>query len=135
MPFQVPSRPADRFLAPDAGVVVGDSLALALAAFAYDGPLRRALAALKYSGASRLAPILARAAEPALLRLLAVTGPAMLVPVPLHRRAAAGRGYNQACCWPGSLRAGADGARRLDALVRARPDDEAAPAQPGSAAA
>ena len=94
--FQVPSRPADRFLAPDAGVVVGDSLALAVAAFAYEGPLRRALAALKYSGASRLAPILARAAEPALLCLVAVTGPVTLVPVPLHFERRRVRGYNQA---------------------------------------
>ena len=94
--FQTPSRPADRFLAPDAGVVVGDSLALALAAFAYEGPLRGALAALKYTGASRLAPILARAAEPALRCLVAVTGPVTLVPVPLHIERRRVRGYNQA---------------------------------------
>ena len=94
--FEAPSRPDDRFLAPDAGIVVGEFLALALAAFAYAGPMRRALAALKYSGASRLAPILARQAEPALHRLLAVSGPAALVPVPVHLERRRVRGYNQA---------------------------------------
>ena len=94
--FQVPSRPADRFLTPDPGVVVGESLALAMAAFAYEGPLRRSLASLKYSGTSRLAPILAVAAEPALRRLLSVSGPATLTPVPLHLERRRARGYNQA---------------------------------------
>jgi len=94
--IRVPSRPADRFLAHDAAVVIGESLSLALAAFAYDGPTRRALAALKYAGASRMAPILARAAEPALLGLLALTGPATLVPVPVHVERRRARGYNQA---------------------------------------
>ncbi len=82
--FDAPSRPADRFLAPDAGLVVGDALSLALAAFAYAGPMRRALAALKYSGAARLAPILARAAAPSLRHLCSISGPATLVPIPLH---------------------------------------------------
>ncbi|HEX7196023.1 MAG TPA: ComF family protein [Candidatus Limnocylindria bacterium] len=94
--LEAPSRPADRFLAPDAGVVVGDALALAVAAFSYDGPMRRALAALKYSGAARLAPILARAASPCLLRLRPITGPATLVPIPLHLERRRSRGYNQA---------------------------------------
>lgn len=94
--FEVPSRPADCFLAPDAGVVVGDALSVAMAAFAYEGPMRRALAALKYTGASRLAPILARAAAPTLRQLLALTGPATLVPVPLHVERRRERGYNQA---------------------------------------
>ena len=94
--FKLASRPADRFLAPDAAIVVGDSLSLAFAAFAYDGPIRRALAALKYGGASRVAPILARAAEPALRSLLTVTGPATVVPVPVHVERRRARGYNQA---------------------------------------
>lgn len=94
--LEVPSRPADCFLAPDAGVVVGDALSVAMAAFAYEGPMRRALAALKYTGASRLAPILARAAAPSLRQLLALTGPATLVPVPLHVERRRERGYNQA---------------------------------------
>ena len=90
------SRSQDRFVAPDAAVVVGDALVLAMAAFAHAGPMRRALAALKYSGASRLAPILARAAAPALAPLLAVRGSATLVPVPVHRERLRSRGYNQA---------------------------------------
>ena len=94
--FAPPFRPDDRFIAPDAGVVIGDALSLAMAAFAYTGPMRRALAALKYSGASRLAPMLARAAAPALERLLAIAGPAVLVPVPVHRERRRERGYNQA---------------------------------------
>jgi ComF family protein len=92
-PFDV----RDRFIAPDAGVVVGDGLLLAVAAFAYEGPMRRALWALKYSGASRLAPPLADAALPALRSLLLVTGRgAVLVPVPVHAERLAARGYNQA---------------------------------------
>ena len=94
--FQAASRPADRFLAPDAGVVVGETLSLAIAAFAHAGPMRRVLAALKYSGASRLAPILAREAQPALARLLHLSGPATLVPVPVHLQRRRVRGYNQA---------------------------------------
>ncbi|HYI67020.1 MAG TPA: hypothetical protein VEW95_08870 [Candidatus Limnocylindrales bacterium] len=118
--FKAPSRPADRFLTPDAAIVVGESLALAAAAFAYDGPTRRALAALKYGGASRLAPILARAAGPALGSLLAITGAADLVPVPVHVERRRARGYNQAELLARQL------ARLLDLpmsepLVRARP--------------
>ena len=94
--LQAPSPPADRFLSPDAGVVVGESLSLALAAFAYDGAIRRALAALKYASASRLARTLAAAAEPALRRLTSLTGPATLVPVPVHIERRRSRGYNQA---------------------------------------
>ena len=92
-PFEV----RDRFVAPDAGIVVGDALLLAVAAFAYEGPMRRALWALKYPGASRLAPPLADAALPALRSLLSVAGPAaVLVPVPVHAERRAARGYNQA---------------------------------------
>lgn len=94
--FSPPFRVEDRFVAPDAGVALGDALVLALAAFAYAGPMRRALAALKYSGASRLAPMLARAATPSLRTLLAISGPAALVPVPVHAERRRERGYNQA---------------------------------------
>ena len=94
--FTPASRSEDRFVAPDAAIVVGDALVLAVAAFAHAGPMRRALAALKYSGASRLAPILGRAAATALAPLLAVSGPAVLVPVPVHRERQRSRGYNQA---------------------------------------
>ncbi len=128
--LQRPSLPADRFLAPDAAVVIGESLSLALAAFAYDGPMRRALAALKYAGASRMAPILARAAEPALRELLALTGPATLVPVPVHVERRRARGYNQAELLArhlGRLR----GAPGLGSAASRSADHEAASAQPG----
>lgn len=91
-----PSLAADRFTAADAGVVIGQDLRLALAAFAYAGPVRRALAALKYTGSSRVAPILAELAEPTLDRLLTITGPVALVPVPVHPERQRARGYNQA---------------------------------------
>lgn len=94
--FAVASRPAECFVAPDARVVVGESLCLALAAFAHEGPIRRALAALKYTGASRLAAILARASAAPMADLLAISGPASLVPVPVHRERRRARGYNQA---------------------------------------
>jgi ComF family protein len=89
-------RAEDRFVAPDAGVALGDALVLAQSAFAYAGPMRRALAALKYSGASRLAPMLAHSATPSLRTLLTISGPAALVPVPVHAERRRERGYNQA---------------------------------------
>ena len=94
--LQAPFDPRDRFLVADAGVVIGDALLVAMAAFAYDGPMRRALAALKYTGVSRLAPILAAASVPRLRALLELSGPATLVPVPVHRERLRERGYNQA---------------------------------------
>src|SRR6187402_788077 len=117
--LQAPMRPADRFLAPDAAVVIGESLSLALAAFGYDGPTRRALAALKYAGASRMAPILARAAEPALRGLVALAGPATLVPVPVHVERRRARGYNQADLLARQLGRGV-GLPLSDSLIRAR---------------
>jgi ComF family protein len=91
-----PSDARDRFVSPDAGVIVGDHLGVAIAAFAYEGPIRRALAALKYTGAYRMAPILADLALPTLDRILDIAGPVDLVPVPVHRERRAERGYNQA---------------------------------------
>ena len=112
--------PRDRFVAPDAGVVVGDSLGVAVAAFAFDGPMRRALAALKYTGVARLAPILAGLAVPALDRLLAISGEAQLVPVPVHAERLAERGYNQAELLACSLGRGR-GVRVASILSRERP--------------
>ena len=117
-------RPAgdaeNRFLAPDPGVVVGEALVLGMAAFAYDGPVRRALAALKYTGVSRLAPILATRAAPSLRELLAITGPAALVPVPVHRDRLRERGYNQAALLAQAL--GRAVGRPVDEpLARSRP--------------
>jgi len=90
------SRPRDRFITADPGVVVGDAFEIGLAAFAHEGVLRRALARLKYGGAARLAQPLGRAAEPSLRTLLEISGPAVLVPVPVHRARERQRGYNQA---------------------------------------
>lgn len=118
--FTPPSRAEDRFVAPDAAVVLGTALTLAVAAHEHAGPLRRALAQLKYEGVSRLAPLLARECLPALRRLLAVAGPATLVPVPVHRERQRARGYNQAALIAREL----SRAARLpyaDLLVRTRP--------------
>ena len=118
--FLPASLPEDRFVAPDAGIVIGDALVVGMAAFSHGGSLRRALAALKYSGASRLAPVLADAAAPALASLLGVSGPAALVPVPVHRERQRVRGYNQAALVAREL---ADLTRQpvADVLERTRP--------------
>jgi len=84
------------FVVADAGVVVGDALALGVGALAFDGPVRAALSRLKYAGASRVAMPLACVAGPAFERLLLVSGPAALVPVPVHPERRRQRGYNQA---------------------------------------
>src|SRR5690606_3231341 len=94
--FRLPSNDRDRFLAPAAGIVIGDALTVGTTAFAYEWPMRRALAALKYKGASRLAPLLADAALPRLAGLLRITGHATLAPVPVHVERRRARGYNQA---------------------------------------
>lgn len=91
-----PTADADRFQTADAGAVVGDTLELAVAAFAYEGVLRRALQRLKYLGVARMARPLAEAAAPALRTLLDISGPATLVPVPVHVIRQRERGYNQA---------------------------------------
>src|SRR5262245_39871914 len=82
--FRAPFGEEDRFVAADAGIALGDALLLGLSAFRYQGSLRRSLAALKYTGSARVAPALAHAGVPALRRLLAISGPAVLVPVPVH---------------------------------------------------
>jgi ComF family protein len=91
-----PRAAADRFLAPDAGIVIGDALELALAAFAYEGPLRRALAGLKYGSAAKVATPLADRAATSLAMLTALAADAALVPVPVHDQRLRQRGYNQA---------------------------------------
>ena len=118
--FRRASEPEDRFVAPDPAAVVGDALALAVAAFRYDGPLRRALAALKYGGAARVAPTLAQAAMPALGPLIAVSGPSVLVPVPVHPERRRVRGYNQAALIAREL-AAVTGLRMEELLERVRP--------------
>lgn len=91
-----PVAVGDLFLAADSGVVVGDALTLAVSAFAHRDAAQRILRRLKYGGGRRLAGPLAALALPALRRLLAVSGPAVLVPVPLHQARHRDRGYNQA---------------------------------------
>ncbi len=117
--FRSPSHSEDRFVAPDAGVVIGSHLAVGIGAFAYVGPVRRALAQLKYEGTRRIAPRLARCALEAFHALVAISGPAVLVPVPLHPDRLLARGYNQAGLIAGELgSAAAMPVREL--LVRAR---------------
>jgi ComF family protein len=118
-----PSRDDDRFLVADPGIVVGDALQLAVAAFAYEGPIRRALQRLKYGGAARLAQPLAEACQPEFRRLLAMIGPASLIPVPVHASRLRLRGYNQAALLARSL-VRAHGLGMADILVRSRQTTE-----------
>jgi ComF family protein len=118
--FQSASDPRDRFLAADPGIVVGDELEVAIAAFAYEGAIRRALSRLKYGGAARLAVPLADAALPVLRRLLLLTGPARLTPVPVHAERLRQRGYNQAALLAQSM-AHMTRTPLADLLVRRRP--------------
>ena len=111
---------ADRFAAADPGIVVGDAMELAMAAFIHEGTLRRVLQRLKYGGAGRLATPLAGASVPALRALVAQTGPAPLVPVPVHAARRRQRGYNQAELLATELGRLA-GLPVLDLLLRHRP--------------
>ncbi len=117
-----PARtPKDRFTGADPGVVVGEALELAIAAFVHEGAARRALQRLKYGGAAALAAPLARQALPALTDLLAMLdGDVALVPVPVHPERQRQRGYNQAALLAGEL-ASRVGLPVRDILVRTRP--------------
>lgn len=116
--LQPPARADDRFVAADAGVVLGSHLVLGIGAFSYAGPLRRALAQLKYEGAARVAPKLARSCLPAFADLVAVSGPAVLTSVPVHVERQRARGYNQAALIAREL-AAATGMPLHELLVRA----------------
>lgn len=94
--FRAAAVPDDRFAAADPGTIVGEALELAIAAFAHEGALRRALQRLKYGGSGRIAVPLATAAAPALEALTSMCGPLPLVPVPVHAARKRQRGYNQA---------------------------------------
>jgi ComF family protein len=111
--------PRTAFLAPDASTFAGGSLELAIAALQHEGVVRRCLQRLKYGGASRLAALLAAQVLPNLDRLLVLTGPATLVPVPLHPIRRRERGYNQAELVALALAASRD-LRVADLLVRGR---------------
>lgn len=115
-----PSLPADRFVAADAGIVIGTHLALGLSAFAYEGALRRALAQLKYEGAGRVASTLARACLPSFRTLVALAGSSVLAPVPVHVERLRSRGYNQAGLIANAL-GRATGLPVRSLLVRTRP--------------
>ena len=118
--FRPPSDPDDRFVAADAGTVIGEQVMVAVAAFAYEGPLRKVLQRMKYTGAARVAAALADASLPALRRLLAISGPATLVPVPLHPERERERGFNQAGLLAAALARGVSvPARRLLVCGRA----------------
>lgn len=99
--------------------MIGDALILGTAAFAHRDAAQRILRRLKYGSGRRLAGLLAELTLPALNRLLAVTGPAVLVPVPLHRSRQRDRGYNQAELLAHEL-ARRTGLRVWPALVRHR---------------
>lgn len=114
------SRDADLFLAPDGGVVVGDAVEVAVAAFAYGGHLRHALASLKYGSAARVARSLAERASPALDPLRGLLPDAALVPVPVHAERLRQRGYNQAALLARELSRGSS-LRVVDVLERRRP--------------
>lgn len=89
-------RAGDQFLAPDSGVVVGSVMTIAVAAFTHRDASQRILRRLKYGGGRKLASPLAECAMPAFRRLMRISGPAVLVPVPLHAARRTERGYNQA---------------------------------------
>ena len=84
------------FVVADAGVVIGDVLTLGIGALAFDGSARAALNRLKYAGAARVAAPLAAVVGPAFGRLVRISGPTLLVPVPIHPSRRRERGYNQA---------------------------------------
>lgn len=108
-----------RFVAADPGVVIGESFVVTIAAYTHDGHLRKALERLKYAGAGRVAAPLAESAVPALRRLHDISGPAVLVPVPIHPTRLRQRGYNQAALLATALGRGASLPVR-ELLVRAR---------------
>jgi len=113
--------PQDRFSAADPGIVVGETLELAMAAFVHEGAMRRALQRLKYGGAARLAGSLAELSRPAFNDLLDLAdGGPVLVPVPVHPDRLRQRGYNQAALIGAELAAWT-GLPMLESLVRTRP--------------
>jgi ComF family protein len=117
--FRSASPAAVTFVQADPSVVVGEALTLALSAFRYEAAVRAALQRLKYGASARLAKPLALAALPAFVRLLAVSGPLPIVPVPVHPDRRRERGYNQAellARWLGSIA----GAPTCDLLRRTR---------------
>lgn len=117
--FRSASPAAVTFVQADPSIVVGDALTLTLSAFRYEAAVRSALQRLKYGASARLAKPLAFAARPSFERLLSVSGPLPIVPVPVHPDRRRERGYNQAALladWLGR----SVGLATCDLLVRAR---------------
>ena len=114
------SIPASRFVSADPAIAIGQDLSLGMAAFAFEGPIRRALARMKYEGASRLADPLSAAATPSLTVLLEIAGLVPLVPIPVHRERLRERGYNQAELIARAL-GSAVGLPTIELLERIRP--------------
>ena len=77
--FRSASPAAVTFVQADPGVVIGESLTLAIAAFRYEAAVRNVLQRLKYGASARLARPLAIAALPGFQRLLQVSGPLTIV--------------------------------------------------------
>jgi len=117
--FRSASPAAVTFVQADPGVVIGESLTLAIAAFRYEAAVRNVLQRLKYGASARLARPLAIAALPGFQRLLQVSGPLTIVPVPVHPDRRRERGYNQAALLAEWLARSA-GLPVSDVLVRAR---------------
>jgi ComF family protein len=117
--FRSASPAAVTFVQADPGVVIGEALTLALAAFRYEAAVRKVLQRLKYGGSARLARPLAVAALPVFQRLVEVSGRLTIVPVPVHPDRRRERGYNQAELLAGWLARSA-GLPISDVLVRAR---------------
>lgn len=113
--FRAPSDEAGCFVVPDPGVVVGSDLTLAVAAFAYEGPVRKAIGRLKYAAAARVAGPLTDITRPVLARLTVMSGPATLIPVPIHPERQRQRGYNQAALLARHLARGSG--LRMDELL------------------
>jgi ComF family protein len=111
--------PRAAYLAADPATMTGTVLDLGVAALRHEAVVRRCLQRLKYGGASRLAAVLADQSLPALDRLLALSGPASLVPVPIHPIRRRERGYNQAALVAEAL-AAARGLTVTDILIRDR---------------
>jgi ComF family protein len=117
--FRAAAAPDVRFAAADPGTIVGEALELAIAAFAHEGRLRRALQRLKYGGSGRIAVPLATAAAPSLRALTGICGPLPLVPVPVHAARQRQRGYHPAALLARALGAEA-GLPVLEILERRR---------------
>jgi ComF family protein len=117
--FRSASPAAVTFVQADPGFVVGEALTLAMAAFRYEAAVRSALQRLKYGASARVARPLASQSQPAFRRLLEVTGPVPIVPVPVHPDRRRERGYNQAALLAGWL-GKAFGLPVIEPLIRVR---------------